>query len=126
VYAQQQQIDCADSDSFKGPTAMNRSILFLPISLFFTTSIIAQGPSPTLPSPFQVVELNVGESQEVTLSNGRKLTVKLLDLQEQRDNLRSAVRRAEVKVEIAGQQVSLVSANYNCLQKSATCRSIAP
>jgi murein DD-endopeptidase MepM/ murein hydrolase activator NlpD len=58
------------------------------------------------------VDLNIGDTQEVTLSNGRKATVKLVDVSEQRDSLRNAVRRAEVKVEVNGRQVSLVSANY--------------
>src|SRR4029079_13889225 len=64
------------------------------------------------PSPFVAVDLNSGESQEVTLPSGKKVTVKLLDLQETRDSLRNAVRRAEVKVLVEGKEVSLVSANY--------------
>ena len=62
----------------------------------------AELPKPTLPSPFVAVDLNIGESQEVTLADGKKVTVKLVDLKEQRDSLRSAVRRAEVKVEVGG------------------------
>jgi murein DD-endopeptidase MepM/ murein hydrolase activator NlpD len=68
-------------------------------------------PQPTLAPPFQTVDLNVGESHEVILE-GRAITVKLLDLKEQSDTLRGAVRRAEVRVEVDGQAISLVSANY--------------
>jgi len=69
-------------------------------------------PAPTLTPPLQTVDLNVGESQEVTLADGKKVTVKLLALRETRDTLRQAVRRAEVTVAVAGQKVTLVSANY--------------
>jgi hypothetical protein len=61
----------------------------------------------------RVVDLDVGESQEVVLCNGKKVTVKLLDLQETRDSVRDAVRRAEVTVEVDGTKASLVSAGYN-------------
>jgi murein DD-endopeptidase MepM/ murein hydrolase activator NlpD len=60
----------------------------------------------------RTLDLNVGESHEVTLANGKKVTVRLLDLQESRDEMRDAVRKAEVKVDVAGQEVTLVSANY--------------
>src|SRR5687767_643780 len=68
-------------------------------------------PQPTLEPPFQTIDLNVGESQDVTLA-GQKVAVKLLDLKEHADSLRGAVRRADVTVEIAGKVVTLVSANY--------------
>lgn len=69
-------------------------------------------PTPKLTPPFQMVDLDVGQSQEMTLAGGRKVVVKLLDLKEQRDTLRSAVRRAEVTVEVGGQKVTLVSGTY--------------
>ena len=55
-----------------------------------------QPPAPTLAPPLRTVDLNVGESQEVELAGGKKVAVKLLDLKETRDELRDAVRRAEV------------------------------
>ena len=69
-------------------------------------------PQPTLVPPFQTLDLNLGESQEVTIAD-RKVVVKLVDLKEQSDSLRKAVRRAEVQVEIGGRPVTLASANYN-------------
>jgi murein DD-endopeptidase MepM/ murein hydrolase activator NlpD len=89
------------------------SCFCLPLLLIGNLPLLAQLPAPTLPSPFVAVDLNLGESQEVTLSNGKKVTVKLLDLKEKRDSLRSAVRRAEAKVEVASKEVTLVSANYH-------------
>jgi murein DD-endopeptidase MepM/ murein hydrolase activator NlpD len=56
--------------------------------------------------------MNVGESKEAQLAHGKKVIVKLLDVREARDGLRGAVRRAEVAVDVAGQKVTLVSANY--------------
>jgi len=59
-----------------------------------------------------VADLNVGESQTVQLHDGSEGTIKLLDLKETRDEIRNAVRRAVVKVEVNGQTVSLVSSTY--------------
>jgi murein DD-endopeptidase MepM/ murein hydrolase activator NlpD len=53
----------------------------------------------------------VGEAQEVELG-GKKIAVKLLDLRETHDELRKAVRVAEVTVTVGGEKVSLVSGNY--------------
>lgn len=61
----------------------------------------------------KVVDLDVGESVEVTLSNGKKSTVKLLSLDERVDSIREAVREAKVAVEVDGQRVDLVSATYH-------------
>jgi murein DD-endopeptidase MepM/ murein hydrolase activator NlpD len=92
---------------------MRRLTWFLATSVLLVRVAFAEVPSPALPSPFVAVDLNMGESQEVTLADGKKVTVKLLHLNEQRDNLRNAVRRAEVAVDVAGAKVSLVSATYH-------------
>jgi lysophospholipase L1-like esterase len=67
---------------------------------------------PTLAPLVRTVDLNVGQTQEVELVDGKKVAVKLLDLREECDELRGAVRKAEVTVLVAGQKVTLVSANY--------------
>jgi hypothetical protein len=72
----------------------------------------AAEPEPALKPLVRTIDLNVGESQEVELSGGKKATVKLLDLKETRDGLRGAVRVAEVAVEVNGKKVTLASANY--------------
>lgn len=64
----------------------------------------------------RVVDLSLGESQTVTLHDGTTATVKLVKLNEQRDSLSNAVRRAEVTVEVNGQTSRLVSATYNLPQ----------
>lgn len=89
---------------------------FYPFAVFsvlvLVTPLRADMPRPTLAPLQRTIDLNVGESQEVELANGKKIPVKLLDLRETRDDLRQAVRKAEVTVEVGGEKVVLVSANY--------------
>ena len=61
----------------------------------------------------RTVDLNVGQTCEVTLHDGGKATVTLLELTEKRDTVRNAVRKAQVKVEVNGQTTSLISSTYN-------------
>ncbi len=61
----------------------------------------------------RAVELNIGESQQVELCNGKKVTVKLLDIEETRDPLRSAIRVSRTKVAVDGKDIWLSSGNYN-------------
>ena len=94
---------------------MNHSAVsrFIALGLSLATSLHA-GPPPATREPLlRAVDLNLGESAEITLSNGVKATAKLLDLQEQRDTLSHAVRVARVQVAINGESVWLTSANYN-------------
>ena len=56
----------------------------------------AEPPQPTLAAMMRTVDLNVGQTTEVTLADGKKVTVKLLDLKETRDDLRNAVRGPKV------------------------------
>jgi murein DD-endopeptidase MepM/ murein hydrolase activator NlpD len=80
------------------------------LGLVFTLQ--AEPPQPTLTPIMRTLDLNVGDAQDVELANGRKVAVKLIDLKEARDDLRHAVRQAEVTVEVGGQRASVVSANY--------------
>jgi murein DD-endopeptidase MepM/ murein hydrolase activator NlpD len=74
--------------------------------------VAAEPPQATRTPLVRSIDLNLGESQEVQLADGKKVAVKLLDLRETRDTLRHAVRKAEVEVEADGARVTLVSANY--------------
>ena len=60
----------------------------------------------------RVVDLSIGEEAEVTLCNGEKVRVKVLHLEEVRDDLRSAVRIARVKLLLNEKEVTLVGAPY--------------
>jgi murein DD-endopeptidase MepM/ murein hydrolase activator NlpD len=72
-----------------------------------------QGPPPAIRKvSMRTLDLNVGDSEQVAMGDGRKVLVKLVSLKETRDTLRDAVRLAEVVVEIDGKPTTLVSANY--------------
>jgi PKD domain/Peptidase family M23 len=68
--------------------------------LLLAPTASAQLPAPTLPSPFVAVDLNIGEVQTVTLTNGEKVTVKLMDVKDHRDSLRGAVRSSKVEIAV--------------------------
>lgn len=59
------------------------------------------------------IELHIGESQQVELYNGQRVTVKLLRIEETRDRLRSAVRMSRAKVDVDGKDSWVNSGNYN-------------
>ena len=69
-------------------------------------------PPPRTPL-VRVADLNVGESQSLELHDGSRATVKLCDLSEIRDNVRNAIRRAVVVVEVNGRTTSLICSTYH-------------
>ena len=75
---------------------------------------LAQGQTfqPTQTPLLRTVDLNIGESQTIKLHDGSEATVKLLDLKETRDDLRQAIRHAEVRVLVNNKTVTLVSSTY--------------
>jgi len=82
------------------------------VCLFLVLAAVTPARSATQPL-VRVVDLDIGQQQEVELCNGTKATVKLLEVRETRDDVRSAVRSAGVLVEINGQKVDIPSANYH-------------
>jgi murein DD-endopeptidase MepM/ murein hydrolase activator NlpD len=68
--------------------------------------------SPEVRPLHTVVELKIGEEVEAKLVDGPAARVKLLEVKETRDSVRSALREARVKIEINGKQTTLVSGNY--------------
>ena len=96
---------------------MFKRTLVVSIAFLWSCGVGWAAEEPPSLQPLQrIVDLNVGESAEVTLSNGAAVHVKLLDLRETRDPVCFAVRRAEVVAEIDGRRAELVSANYNLPQ----------
>ncbi len=90
------------------------SATFLFISAFMLARAFTLQAAQTLIEPlFRMLDLNVGETGQVILANGQAVSVKLIDLKEQRCDMRGAVRRAELGVEVAGQRAQLVAATYN-------------
>lgn len=82
-------------------------------SAMCASAVLAEPAEPQLTPLVRVADLDIGESQTVTLCDGTAIAVKLIDLNEVRDNVRNAVRRATVNVEVAGRVVSLVSSTYH-------------
>lgn len=78
---------------------------------------LAAQPQGEMAPLLRAVDLNVGESVDVTLSDGTIAAVKVLELEEVRDDLRQAVRTATVRVEVNGESTTLVSANYRLPQE---------
>ena len=68
---------------------------------------------PTRQPIFRTVDIDRGQTQQVQLSNGKAVNVKLLDVQDERDSLRQAIRRSRVKIEINGTAATLVSGTYH-------------
>ncbi|WP_339730931.1 PKD domain-containing protein [uncultured Gimesia sp.] len=98
-----------------------RFVLCLLLLNFFAVcsvsySVQAAEEKPALQPIVRVVDLDVGESTTVTLSNGAQVNVKLLDLKETRDPVRNAVRSAIVTVDVDGKTIALESGMYNLPQ----------
>ncbi len=66
----------------------------------------------TIESLMRTVDLKIGQQTNVTLADGKRVTVKLLNLKENRDTLRNAIRSAVVSVEVDGHKVDLTAAYY--------------
>ena len=83
-------------------------------SLLLVAAIVvgADGNEEPLKPLFATVDLDRGESREVALPDGTKVTIKLITVEETRDSLRSALRLARVKIEINGNTTTLASGNY--------------
>ena len=86
----------------------------VPMCCLFSNAVAAESNSAStsaLPL-FRVIDLNRGEAARVRLSDGKDVQIKLLEVQETRDPVRSAVREAAVTVEINGKNITLRSGNY--------------
>jgi murein DD-endopeptidase MepM/ murein hydrolase activator NlpD len=83
---------------------MRRSIFF-----FFLIANLTVAQQPL----FRVVDLAIGATERVQVSDGKSATVKLLSTSETRDRIRSAIRDARVDVEINGASATLSCGNYH-------------
>src|SRR5262245_42183091 len=73
-------------------------------------------PAITRKPLHQVVDLGLGESQEVLMGPGKKVTLKLLEVKETVEKVCSAVTAARVKVAVDGKPVWLGVGTYNLPQ----------
>lgn len=81
--------------------------------LFFTILTISCKRTTDLTPVRVVTELNLGESREITLTNGETVNLTLLEITDLRDSLRQAIRDVRVKVIVDGAEITLNSGNYN-------------
>jgi len=93
---------------------MSRHSIAACLVLLLSLDAEAAGPPAPARTPLvRTLDLDVGESGALKLCDGRTVQVKLLALDEIRDSIRSAVRRAQVRVEVNGQPIDLTSATYH-------------
>lgn len=98
---------------YSGHYFLKNKILYLYLFAFLSFFCSQKSKSFTSEPLRVIVDLNIEESQKVTLTNGEKVDIKLLDIKEIRDDIRSAIRSVNVKVSINGKELTLNSANYN-------------
>jgi hypothetical protein len=80
------------------------------ISAVLQTTPAAEGPPPRTIALQSTVDLDIGQSADVELCDGSLVRVKVVELEERRDDLRQAVREARVTVEVDGVSATLTSA----------------
>jgi len=85
---------------------MKASHIVVSFFLIFTNRAFAQQPL------FRAVDIDVGATESVRLSDGKSATVKLLGISQVRDKARSAIREARAEVEINGSRATLSCGNY--------------
>ena len=83
-------------------------------------ALAAENASPATLPLFRVVDLNRGEAAQITLSDGKKVNIKLLEVDETRDAVRSAVRLARVSVEINGRNMIVASSEAKAANRSVS------
>jgi hypothetical protein len=88
---------------------LRAAILFFGLSLG-CASVPSTGAAPDV--LHRTIDLAIGESQEVSLNDGTSVRVTLLDLKETLDEVNQAVRRADVRVQVNGQETTLTSGTY--------------
>jgi len=86
-------------------------LLLFSMSVFMVLATSCTGSHEI--KPIRVTtELDIGESREISLTNGEIVVLKLLDINAFRDSLRNAIRVVEVKVSINGEEFIMGSGNY--------------
>ena len=65
-----------------------------------------------IPVSFRVADLNVGETEQLTLGNGSTAEVRLVRVEAATDPIRNAVRGARVTLAVNGRSVTIGTGNY--------------
>jgi len=76
-------------------------------------SATAEPVAPIRRVNLETLDLDAGETRDLTLADKTKCRVKLISVSETRDPMRSAVREALVRLEVNGRSLTLTSATYH-------------
>jgi len=87
--------------------------LLLPLLVLIAQVGTAADTDSTIDAFQRTVDMDVGDAAKVELVDGTSVVLKVVKLEETRDDLRQAVRQARVTVEVNGETALLTSANYN-------------
>jgi len=74
----------------------------------------------------RVVDLNIGQSRTVTLADGTRATVRLIDVRTEHDWVRWAVRQADVLVRVNGRLVTVTCSTYHLPRRVGRVRIDCP
>jgi hypothetical protein len=89
-------------------------VMPVPIGLFALVGIFVSSCFAGAPALLgRNVDLNSGESQNVTLSDGKTVNVRLISASATKDSIREAVRSAQVDVGIDGRRFTLQCGEYH-------------
>lgn len=78
-----------------------------------TLDDVSAPPVPPVSAEVTTIDLNVGETAAVQLTDGSEAEVSVLGVREERDPIRRVLRRADVDIKINGHPVTLPSGLYN-------------
>lgn len=93
---------------------MLKMLLKIHVIILIAIILIENGCRPSGSDPIRVIsELNIGEVQDVKLTNGEVISLSLIEIKEIRDSVNDAIREAFVKVSIDGDEFILSACNYN-------------
>jgi len=92
---------------------LNRLLhITLALALTVTPGILYAQDKPVIPSRV-VVELNIGQTREITLTNGERVKLTLLGIEETRDDVRNIIHEVKLRAKVDGEEVELVCGNYH-------------
>ena len=91
----------------------NLLLFFCKASLSFLIILPTYSYSQTLSRLNIISELNIGESEQVVLTNGEIVKLFFKEVSIERDSVNGAVRNAMVKVEVDEEEITLGAGNYH-------------
>jgi murein DD-endopeptidase MepM/ murein hydrolase activator NlpD len=95
---------------------LRNSILLLISAILFSSCSSHQNKTEETKTTFEgrkYLKLDVNESKTITLYDGTNVTIKLLDIIYDRDEVRKAVRSAKLKLSVDGEEKWIEAGNYN-------------